>query len=95
MRDALLLTANLTGANLRGANLTGARLSAATFDGADLADVVGWSRIASIGYASIEGVRNPPDGFIAFAREQGAVDRATPTPLENNELSHSQHFRII
>lgn len=95
IRHALLVAANLTGAKLHGANLAGARLSAATLDDADLTDAVGWHEITSISYASVQDVRNAPAGFLKFAREHGAVDAATPTPLENDEVSYSQAFRIL
>jgi uncharacterized protein YjbI with pentapeptide repeats len=95
LRDAILLTANLKGANLRGADLTGARLSAATLDGADLTDVAGWDRIVSLSYTSVDGVRNAPKGFLDFAYAHGAVDQATTKLLEDDEVSHSQHFRVV
>jgi uncharacterized protein YjbI with pentapeptide repeats len=95
LREAILVTANLAGANLRGADLSGARLSAATLDGADLNDVVGWDKIASLSYASVDGVRNAPKGFLDFARGHGAVDHSTTKLLEDDEVSHSQHFRVV
>ena len=95
LRNSILVTANLAGANLRRTKLAGARLSAATLDGADLTDVLGWNEVSAISYASVEGVRNAPEGFLKFAREQGAVDSVTPTPLESEEISYSQSFRIL
>ena len=41
-----------------------------------------WEQIASISYANLQGVRNPPPGFIAWALHQGAIDREA-------ELSHT------
>lgn len=95
LRNAILLTTNLTGANLRGANVAGARLSAATLDKADLTDVTGWAEIGNISYASIEGVRYAPKGFIEHALGQGAVDVRHPTPLDNDEIGYSQAFRAV
>lgn len=95
LRGADLLAANLTGASLKKADLTGARLSAATLDGADLADVVGWSDIASIGHASIEGVTRAPAGFVAWARERGAVDQEAPRSREDGRPAESREFRSI
>lgn len=95
LRNATLVTANLAGARLRGANLSGARLSASILDDADLREIVGWNELASISYTCIQGVRNAPEGFVAFAREHGAVDDETPTPLEEGGISFSQQFRIV
>lgn len=65
--------ANLRGAFLRGADLAGATLATADLRGADLAGVRGWQAIASISYAHLEGIRNAPDGFLAWAVERGAI----------------------
>ncbi|MFI5245370.1 MAG: pentapeptide repeat-containing protein, partial [Gemmatimonadales bacterium] len=90
-----LLAADLTGVSLKRADLTGARLSAATLDGADLAELTGWTEIASISHASIDGVKRAPDGFIAWAREHGAVDKRTPAPPEDGRPSESREFRAL
>jgi hypothetical protein len=98
LRGANLVAANLTGAYLKNANLTEARLSAATLDGADLRDVVGWRDMRSISHASIEKVQNPPVGFVAWAREHGAVDASTRTADDASpdpENRNSQQFRAI
>jgi uncharacterized protein YjbI with pentapeptide repeats len=89
------VNADLSGAVLKGANLTGARLSAATLDGADLGDVVGWRELRSISHARIEGVRNAPPGFIAFAREQGAVDATTEAQPDDELAGYSRQFRAV
>jgi len=95
LRNAILITANLSGVNLRGANLAGARLSAATLDRAELTELRGWKEVSSISYASIDGIRNAPAGFLDYAHENGAVDQGAPTQLESDEVSFSQHFRIV
>lgn len=97
LRGAELVATNLSGAYLRGANLTNARLSAATLDGADLTDVVGWRDVKSISHASIEGIRQAPTGFLAFARESGAVDSVTKAAEVESALisGHSSTFRVI
>lgn len=95
LRNAILVTANLTGANLRGANIAGARMSGATLDGADFSEVVGWNEVGSLSYASIEGVRYAPAGFLEFAQEKGAVDKRTVARLDSNELSYSHQFRAM
>ena len=95
LRNAILVTANLTGANLRGANIAGARLSGATLDGADLSEIVGWNEVGSLSYASIEGIRYAPAGFLEFAHAHGAVDKRTAVRLEHDELSYSHQFRAM
>jgi hypothetical protein len=95
LRNAVLVTANLTDASLRGANLTGARLSAATLDGADLTEVIGWSEVTSISYASIDRLRHAPPGFLAFAREGGAGDGRTSSDDEADGDSYSKQFRAM
>jgi hypothetical protein len=94
-RNAILVTANLTGANLRGANIAGARLSGATLDGADLSELLGWNDVGSLSYASIEGVRYAPAGFLEFAQERGAVDKRTALRLDSDELSYSHQYRAM
>jgi hypothetical protein len=82
LRGASLDHTLLDHADLRDCDLTGASLAAAQLDGADLtnadlhsADLSGiaWQHIAAIVNANIAGVRNPPDGFIAWALQNGAV----------------------
>lgn len=83
-----LYSAVLTEANLRGTNFAGAYFDRANLDGADLwnanlaetnlidanlANIKGWRHIKSIRYANIYGVQKPPDGFIEWAEEHGAV----------------------
>jgi Pentapeptide repeats (9 copies) len=78
---------NLSGANLQdadmgeadfcAANLNGADLDGATLDAADLGDTdlgkVKWQKIKSLKGANIRQVRNPPEGFIQWATQHGAV----------------------
>jgi hypothetical protein len=67
--QAVLRNADLTGADLHGADLAGADLS-----GADLTDIVDWKSIGDLSKTNIHGVENAPEGFVAFARSEGAVD---------------------
>lgn len=68
LSGAILIRSNLAEANIAGANLAGANLSES-----NLANIKDWQKVASIKYANIFGVVNPPDGFIEWAMEQGAV----------------------
>ena len=95
LRGAELVGADLSAANLRGANLADARLAGAILNGADLTDVTGWREMRSISHASIDGIRHAPAGFIEFAREQGAGERASDLPVADGERTYSNHYRAI
>ena len=88
LTGATLVRANLAGADLRFANLTGANLLAANLTrvflyepnlagallyDANLTNIKNWQEIKCIEEANIFGVKNPPDGFIEWATEHGAV----------------------
>jgi len=86
-RDGDLRATDLSGAQLKDADLSGVRLgganlSGATLDDADLhnADVQGirWQQIHSIRKANLAGVQHAPDGFLAWAQQNGAVETAHP-----------------
>ncbi len=69
---------NLSGAILWGANFSGANLSSVNLRGVylrdtNLKDVKNWQNIQSIELANIYNVDNPPEGFIDWAKEHGAV----------------------
>ena len=78
--------ANLTDANLRDADLTECRLTQANLHGvnlaradlrrADLEHIGDWHAIRSIRLANLHGVVSPPEGFISWAKTNGAVDVA-------------------
>ena len=84
LRNADLREARLTGsiwddADLAGARLDGADVEAASFARADLSQtdlnqLKNWRLIKSIRGANIYGVKDPPAGFVEWAREQGAVE---------------------
>jgi len=70
-------------ADLRDSDLSGADLAAARFDEADLSSAdlhsadlrgIAWQHIATVAGANINGVKNPPDGFIAWALKNGAAE---------------------
>jgi hypothetical protein len=74
LTGAQLDDADLVQASLAGADLAQASLERADLRGADLKDVRHWQAIKAIGQANIFGVRNAPDGFVAWARTMGAVE---------------------
>ncbi len=88
LRDARLGRVIFDHADLGDADLSGADLSGARFDGADLsnadlhgADLRGieWQQMAGVLKADIAGVRNAPDGFVAWAIQHGAIqDKPAP-----------------
>jgi len=69
---------DLSNIDLTGASLVGTQLSGAVLDGADLRSAnledAAWQQIKSIAKANIAAVRNPPQGFIAWALAHGAVN---------------------
>ncbi len=68
LTDAYLWGADLTNVDLEKANLTNAVLWVA-----NLKDIRNWRKIKSIKGANIRNVKNPPEGFIEWALENGAV----------------------
>ncbi len=72
LSDADLSEADLTNADLSAANLDRVDLSNADLRGANLSGI-GWKGISSMRLANVFGVRNAPDGFVAFALAHGAV----------------------
>ena len=69
--------ADLTDADLWGADLSGADLSRTTLVRADLSRTnlanLKWSGIRDLKGANILGVKNAPEGFVAYALKHGAV----------------------
>lgn len=80
LEHTVLDHANLRDSDLSGADLAGARLEEADLTNADLhtADLRGiaWEHLATVAGANIAGVRNPPNGFVAWALQHGAVQKA-------------------
>ena len=77
--------AQLDNTDLVGADLSGADFSDATLANADLRDAnlrdMQWREIADIKAANIHGVKNPPDGFMSWALQNGASDaESEPVP---------------
>jgi len=79
-RGASFQGASLDDADFSGADLSGAQFSGATLAGADLrnADLRGinWTHIVSVKGASIAGIRNAPEGFVAWTLKNGALQAA-------------------
>jgi hypothetical protein len=82
-RNANLGHARFDHADLRDSDLSGADLSSADLDEADLSNAdlhdadlrgVSWQRLAAIHEANIAGVKNAPDGFVAWALRNGATE---------------------
>jgi hypothetical protein len=77
LRRANLSQADLEGADLVGASLSGANLANANLTNADLrnADLKGirWQAIKAIDGANVNGVRDAPAAFVAWALKHGAV----------------------
>lgn len=77
LHNADLQRANLIEADLFGADLSGAELSGATLNHADLRSTnladFKWREIVNLKDANIFGVKNAPEGFVAYALSHGAV----------------------
>lgn len=76
-RNARFVRCDMDDADFWGADLTEADLTEASLERTDLrnADFLGvhWRDIRSLKLANIYGVRNAPEGFVAWAVKQGAV----------------------
>ena len=66
--------ADLFGASLAGANLAQVSLERADLREVDLNHVRNWQAVKAIRKADIFGVRNAPEGFVAWARTMGAIE---------------------
>jgi hypothetical protein len=77
LHSADLERANLADSDLVSADLTGADISAAVLANADLRNAnlsnLKWRDSPNLKNSNIFGVRNTPEGFIAYALKQGAV----------------------
>jgi hypothetical protein len=78
---AQLNNADLEGADLSAADLSGAMLANADLRDANLRDIQ-WREIADIKAANIHSVKNPPDGFISWALQNGASDAESENVLK-------------
>jgi uncharacterized protein YjbI with pentapeptide repeats len=78
LKDAILDSADLRDADLVEADLSGVKLQGADLSDADLRDAnladIRWEGIKALERANIAGARNAPPKFIAWARENGAIE---------------------
>jgi len=86
IRNARLNAITFDHADLRDSDLSGADLTGARFDGADLTNAdlhganlsdIAWQHIAAVLNANVAAVKNPPDGFLAWAMKNGAVQNSS------------------
>jgi hypothetical protein len=86
LRQADLSDTQLSDADLSNSDLSGANLSHASLNRTDLSDAdlrgtnlngVAWAGLGSLRLANIFGLRNPPEGFVAYALAHGAVSAAS------------------
>jgi hypothetical protein len=81
LKAATFTRANMSDVDLCGISLPGATLTRTNLGGGDMRNVdlrnVQWQKIGNIKMANIAGVRNAPEGFIAWAIEQGAIQSDT------------------
>jgi hypothetical protein len=77
LRNAHFEHADLTEADLSGADLSGADLSGTILTHADLRDTnlanLKWHDVLNLKNANIFGVKNAPEGFVAYALKRGAI----------------------
>jgi len=84
LRSANLERANMTDADLFGADLAGGDLSGAALANADLRNTnlanLKWNNALSAKNANIFGVKNAPEGFVAYALKRGAIQKESDNP---------------
>lgn len=77
LENASFQSADMTNVDLWGSDLAGAKLDDADISGADLrfADLrnAEWKQLRKVTSANISGVKNAPEGFVAWALKNGAV----------------------
>jgi hypothetical protein len=79
LEDASLKHADLTNADLSDVDFTGVSLTDADLTNANLANLR-WSNIKDLKNANIYGVKNAPNGFVAWAKQHGAVENQPDSP---------------
>lgn len=76
LQEADMNDADLNGANLENSDLTGANLAGADLRNANLQNI-GWKDLVSVKGADVSSVKNPPEGFVEWARSNGALTETT------------------
>jgi len=74
LSDANFHDTDLRYANLENVYLSGVNLSGANLFCANLSVIKYWKIVADLNLTNIYGVKNPPEGFIEFAKAKGAVE---------------------
>jgi Pentapeptide repeats (8 copies) len=72
LQRANLIEADLFGVDLSGADLSGATLAHADLRNTNLADAK-WREIVNLKETNVFGVKNAPEGFVAYALKHGAI----------------------
>jgi len=84
LRQADLQHADLTDSDFVGVDLTGADISGATLANTDLRNAnlanLKWRDNPNFKNANVFGVKNDPEGFLAYALQHGAVQDAAGSP---------------
>jgi len=84
LRSANMEHADLTDADLFSADLTGADLSRATLVNVDLRNSnlanLKWNDRLDLKNANVFGVKNAPEGFLAYASKRGAIQKESDNP---------------
>lgn len=76
LTDAAFTKVDLSGALLDDANLQNASFQDTNLEGADLRNVQNWEDIAAIEGTNLHGIRNAQEGFLTWALEHGAINKA-------------------
>jgi hypothetical protein len=84
LRNSDFYYADLTGADLWGTDLSGADLSRTILANADLRNTnlagLKWHDVRDLRGANIFGVKNAPEGFVAYALKHGAIQKESDNP---------------
>ena len=82
MDEADFFGSDMSSADLTGASLTNTDLRQANLNG------IHWQEIGNLKGANIYGVRNAPEGFVAWARKRGAVEIESDENWEARQAPH-------
>jgi uncharacterized protein YjbI with pentapeptide repeats len=84
LRNADLERADLTDSDFVSVDLTGTDLSGAILENADLRDAnlsgLKWRDSPNLKKTNISGVKNAPEGFVAYALKHGAIQNGADSP---------------